>query len=344
MNRDGQVFILFNSVEKIYTYAERVRRLVPDAKILVAHGQMPARELENIIYDFYHRKADILICTTIIENGIDIENANTLIVYDADKLGLSQLYQIRGRVGRGSRMAYAYFTYEYSKVLSEEAYKRLDAMSEFCEFGSGFKLAMRDLEIRGGGNILGAEQSGHLQKIGYDMYAKMLADAVKEARGEEIQEKKDVLVKVALDAYVPDTYVSTSEERMVVYKRISAVDSIEEVEKLKNELNQTYGKVPNEVLSLISISLVRQLASNIGAIEVVSSGAEVAIVFEKADDITSNSIIGEAVYKFRMNCAIDFSERPNIKFNKERLCRDNFEIMKKFLLVSSEIIKENNKN
>ncbi len=344
MNRDGQVFILFNSVEKIYTFAERVRRIVPDAKILVAHGQMPARELENIIYDFYHRKADILICTTIIENGIDIENANTLIVYDADKLGLSQLYQIRGRVGRGSRMAYAYFTYEYSKVLSEEAYKRLDAMSEFCEFGSGFKLAMRDLEIRGGGNILGAEQSGHLQKIGYDMYAKMLADAVKEARGEEVHERRDVLVKVALDAYVPDTYVSTSEERMIVYKRISTVDSVEAREKLKNELTQSYGKIPSEVLSLISISLVRQLASKLGAIEVVSNGAEVQIVFEKPEDITSNNIIGEAVYKFRMNCAIDFSERPNIKFNKERLCRDNFEIMQKFLLVSSEIIKENNEN
>ena len=340
MNRDGQVFILFNSVEKIYTYAERVRRLVPDAKIAVAHGQMPARELENIIYDFYHRKADVLICTTIIENGIDIENANTLIVYDADKLGLSQLYQIRGRVGRGSRMAYAYFTYEYSKVLSEEAYKRLDAMSEFCEFGSGFKLAMRDLEIRGGGNILGAEQSGHLQKIGYDMYARMLADAVKEAKGEEVQEKKDVLVKVALDAYVPDTYVSTSEERMIVYKRISTVDSVESVEKLKIELNQTYGKIPNEVLSLISISLVRQLASKIGAIEVVSSGAEVDIVFEKPEDITSNNVIGETIYKFRMNCAIDLSQKPMIKFNKERLCRDNFDVLQKFLLTSSDIIKK----
>lgn len=341
MNRDGQVFILFNSVEKIYTYAERVRRLVPDAKILVAHGQMPARELEKIIYDFYHRKADILICTTIIENGIDIENANTLIVYDADKLGLSQLYQIRGRVGRGSRMAYAYFTYEYSKVLSEEAYKRLDAMSEFCEFGSGFKLAMRDLEIRGGGNILGAEQSGHLQKIGYDMYAKMLADAVKEAKGEEVQERKDVLIKIALDAYVPDTYVSTSEERMIVYKRISSVDSVESVEKLKNELSQTYGKIPNEVLSLIQISLVRQLASKLGAIEVVSFGAEVQLVFEKPEDITANNVIGEAIYKFRMNCAIDLSEKPMIKFNKERLCRENFEVLQKFLLVSAELIKEN---
>ncbi len=341
LNRDGQVFILFNSVEKIYTYAERVRRLVPDAKILVAHGQMPARELENIIYDFYHKKADILICTTIIENGIDIENANTLIVYDSDKLGLSQLYQIRGRVGRGSRMAYAYFTYEYSKVLSEEAYKRLDAMSEFCEFGSGFKLAMRDLEIRGGGNILGAEQSGHLQKIGYDMYARMLADAVKEARGEEVKEKKDVLVKVALDAYVPDTYVSTSEERMIVYKRISTVDSVEAVEKLKNELVSNYGKIPNEVLSLISISLVRQLASNLGAVEVVSSGAEVDLIFEKPEDITSNNILGEAIYKFRMNCSIDLSDKPLVKFVKERLCRDNFEVLQKFLLVSNDIMKEN---
>ena len=341
LNRDGQVFILFNSVEKIYTFAERIRRLVPEAKILVAHGQMPPRELENIIYDFYHRKADILICTTIIENGIDIENANTLIVYDADKLGLSQLYQIRGRVGRGSRMAYAYFTYEYSKVLTEEAYKRLDAMSEFCEFGSGFKLAMRDLEIRGGGNILGAEQSGHLQKIGYDMYAKMLSDAVKEARGEEVQETKDVLVKVAIDAYVPDEYVSTSEERMIVYKRISTVDSVEAVEKLKNELNSAYGKIPNEVLSLISIALIRQLSSKLSAIEVVSSGAEVDLVFEKPEDITSNNVLGEAIYKFRMNCAIDLSEKPMIKFNKERLCRDNFEILKSFLLVCSDIMKDN---
>lgn len=341
LNRDGQVFILFNSVEKIYTFSERIRRLVPDAKIAVAHGQMPPRELENIIYDFYHRKADILICTTIIENGIDIENANTLIVYDADKLGLSQLYQIRGRVGRGSRMAYAYFTYEYSKVLTEEAYKRLDAMSEFCEFGSGFKLAMRDLEIRGGGNILGAEQSGHLQKIGYDMYAKMLADAVKEARGEEVKEKRDVLVKVALDAYVPDTYVSTSEERMVAYKRISTVDSVESVEKLKSELLQNYGKIPNEVLSLISISLVRQLASKIGAIEVVSYGAEVDLIFEKPEDITSNNILGETIYKFRVNCAIDLSDKPLVRFAKERLCRDNFEVLQKFLLTSNDILKEN---
>lgn len=335
--RDGQVFILFNSVEKIYTFAERIRRLVPDTNILVAHGQMGAKEMEQVIYDFYHKKGDILICTTIVENGIDIENANTLIVYDADKLGLSQLYQIRGRVGRGSKLAYAYFTYEANKVLSNEAYKRLDAMSEFCEFGSGFKLAMRDLEIRGGGNILGAEQSGHLQKVGYDMYAKLLSDAIKELKGEKVEEIKDVLVKIAVDAFVPDTYVATSEERMVVYKRVSAVDSVEAVERLKLELTSSYGKPPREVLNLIKVALVRQLAKKLGAVEVSSFGAEVYLVFDDKAKIIEDSVLGEAIYKFRMKCAIDLMNRPMIKFKSERLCSENFEELLKFLLVAVDL-------
>ncbi len=335
--RDGQVFILFNSVEKIYTYAERIRRLMPDRNILVAHGQMGAREMEQVIYDFYHKKGDILICTTIVENGIDIENANTLIVYDADKLGLSQLYQIRGRVGRGSKLAYAYFTYEANKVLSTEAYKRLDAMSEFCEFGSGFKLAMRDLEIRGGGNILGAEQSGHLQKVGYDMYAKLLSDAIKELKGEKIEEIKDVLVKIAIDAFVPDTYVSTSEERMVVYKRVSAVDSVEAVEKLKLELSNSYGKPPREVLNLIKVALVRQLAKKLGAVEVSSLGAEVYLIFDDKSKIVDSNILSEAIYKFRMKCSIDLSNRPMVKFKGEKLCSENFEELLKFLLLATNL-------
>ena len=339
--RDGQVFILFNSVEKIYGFAEQVRRIVPDVKILVGHGQMPAKQLEQIIYDFYHKKADVLICTTIIENGIDIENANTLIVYDSDKLGLSQLYQIRGRVGRGSRLAYAYFTYEYNKLLTEEAMKRLDAMSEFSEFGSGFKLAMRDLEIRGGGNILGAEQSGHLQKIGYDMYTRMLADAIKEIKGEKVEEQKDVLVKVALDAYVPDTYISTSEERMIAYKRISVLDSVEAVEKLKVEMNSTYGAVPKEVLSLMKISLARQLAKKLYASEIVSFGAEVDIVFDDSSKITSSAAIGEAIFKSRANCSVDLSAKPMIKFYKNRLCSENFEQVIQFLLFAVNYLAEN---
>ncbi|MBE5755277.1 MAG: transcription-repair coupling factor [Clostridiales bacterium] len=342
--RDGQVFILFNSVEKIYTYAEKVRRLVPDARILVAHGQMGAKEMERVIYDFYHRQGDILICTTIIENGVDIENANTLIVCDADKLGLSQLYQIRGRVGRGSRLAYAYFTYEGGKVLGDEAYKRLDAMSEFCEFGSGFKLAMRDLEIRGGGNVLGAEQSGHLQKVGFDMYSKLLSEAVKELRGEKVEKLNDVLVKIAIDAYIPEEYIATSEERMIAYKRISSLMGLEECEKLKVELVSNYGPIPNAVLSLMEIALVRKMAQAFGAVEISSIGAEVSIIFDDKEKITESEILGEAIYKFRMNCKLDMSSRPMITFSGARLCRENFEEMKKFLLIAMKIKAKNEEN
>ncbi len=337
MSRDGQVFILFNSVEKIYSFAEKVRRLVPDAKILVAHGQMGAKEMERVIYDFYHRQGDILICTTIIENGIDIENANTLIVYDADKLGLSQLYQIRGRVGRGSRLAYAYFTYEKNKVLTEEAYKRLDAMSEFCDFGSGFKLAMRDLEIRGGGNIFGAEQSGHLQKVGYDMFTKLLAEAVKELKGEKIENTNDVLVKIAIDAFIPEEYIATSEERMVAYKRISALDDEASVEKLKLDFVNSFGNIPKEVLSLIDVALVRKLAQKLSAVEIISFGSEIDIIFDKKESITTSEVILDAVYKFRLDCSIEITDRPMIKFYKEKTCRENFEQMKKFLLETRKI-------
>lgn len=341
LSRDGQVFILYNSVEKIYTFAESIKRIVPNATISVAHGQMPSKTLENVIFDFYNRKSDVLICTTIIENGVDIENANTLIVVDSDKLGLSQLYQIRGRVGRGSRMAYAYFTYAYSKVLSTDAYKRLDAMSEFCEFGSGFKLAMRDLEIRGGGNILGAEQSGHLQKIGYDMYSKLLSETIRELKGEKIEEKKEVLIKVAIDAYVPDFYVATSEDRMIVYKRISEVSTIEDVEKLKSELFSVYGEIPKQVLNLIDIALIRHLSSLANAIEVSSFGAEVDLVFENNEDIMSSSLLADTIFKFKLECSIDMSKRPLIKFVKNRLCSENFAVLKKFLLTFQDLKLKN---
>ncbi len=340
LSRDGQVFILFNSVEKIYNFAEHVKKVVPEAEILVAHGQMPPRQLEEVIYDFYSKKANVLICTTIIENGIDIENANTLIVIESDKLGLSQLYQIRGRVGRGSKMAFAYFTYDYHKSLTEEAYKRLDAMSEFCEFGSGFKLAMRDLEIRGGGNIFGAEQSGHMQKVGYDLYAKMLSEAVKELRGEKLETTKDVLIKVALDAYVPDTYIAVSEERMTCYKRISLLASLEELEKLKGELTESYGKIPEVVLNLMDISLVRQLSGKLNAIEVNSFGAEIRLVFEKKEDILSSEILGEMLFKFRLNCSASLTEKPLIRFNKFKTCSENFTELKKFLLTSKELLNK----
>jgi transcription-repair coupling factor (superfamily II helicase) len=305
---------------------------------------MGAKEMEKVIYDFYHRQGDILICTTIIENGIDIENANTLIVYDADKLGLSQLYQIRGRVGRGSRLGYAYFTYEKDKALSEEAYKRLDAMSEFCDFGSGFKLAMRDLEIRGGGNIFGAEQSGHLQKVGFDMFSKLLNEAVKELRGEKVENTNDVMVKIAIDAYIPDEYIATSEDRMIAYKRISALESTESVEKLKKELSELYGEPPKEVLSLIDVALVRKLAQKLCATEILSFGNEVYIIFEKKENITESELLADMIFKFRMNCSIDVSGKPMVKFTKEKTCRENFEIMKEFLLTANKYKEKQEKS
>ena len=241
-------------------------------------------------------------------------------------------------------MAYAYFTYEQNKILTPEAFKRLDAMSEFCEFGSGFKLAMRDLEIRGGGNILGAEQSGHLQKVGYDMYAKLLSDAVKELRGEKVEEIKDVLVKVAVDAYVPDTYVATSEDRMVVYKRISEINSTEALEKLKLELKDTYGTIPAPVSNLMEVALVRQLAKKISASEILSFGAEVDLIFDEKEKITESNILGETIYKFRMQCSLDLSGKPTIRFKNEKLCRENFEELKKFLLTANKIMQNQCKN
>lgn len=335
--RGGQVFVLYNRVEKIYAFAEKLKAIVPDVKISVAHGQMNPKELERVIYEFYHKMSDVLVSTTIIENGIDIENANTLIIIDSDKFGLSGLYQLRGRVGRGSRAAYAYFTYEGGKVLTEEAYKRLDAMSEFCEFGSGFKLAMRDLEIRGGGNILGAEQSGHLQKIGFDMYSKLLADAVRELKGEKVEEKIDVVIKVKLDAFIPEEYIASSENRMLAYRRISELSGVEEARNLMSELKSSYGAVPEATQNLLFISLIRQLAGRARAIEVDSADDCVRLIFADKSKIMDDPSIAEAVFKFRQGCCIDLSTRPSIKFFGGSGVKDRLALLTKFLLFFNEI-------
>jgi len=331
VSRGGQVYILFNSVSKIYMFAEEVRKLVPDARIIVGHGQMSGKELEDIIYKFYHHEADVLICTTIIENGIDIENANTLIVCESDKFGLSQLYQLRGRVGRGNRMAYAYLTYDADKVLTEEAYKRLDAISEFTEFGSGFKLAMRDLEIRGSGTILGAEQHGHMEKVGYELYSKLLSEAVNELKGSKVEEESEVLMKIAIDAFIPDTYMTKSEDRMVAYKTISSIKTKEERQKIKQEFEQTFGKVPVATENLMDIALLKARAKELKANSVISSVTNLEIVFDNKEQIIGNERIGDLIYKFRAKCTLDFSKEPKICFRKELSQEKNFELLKEFL-------------
>ena len=336
-NRGGQTFILFNRVEKIYDFAAKVRSLVPDCKILVGHGQLPANLLEQVVYDFYSGKADVLICTTIMENGIDIENANTLIVCDADRFGLSQLYQIRGRVGRGNKMAYAYFTYEYNKVLTEEAYKRLDAISEFTEFGSGFKLAMRDLEIRGSGNVLGAEQHGFLQKVGYDMYSKLLSQAVAEARGEKIVEKVETQMKINIDAFVPDSYITESEQRMIAYKTISAIASLQDAQDVASQFASKLGKLPKEVENLIDIAYVKNLASNLRITEILCTANQAYLQFESRDDLMQSNKLSSAIYKFNSNCSLDLSDQPKIKFISTGNSYQNYLILKQFIEYANTI-------
>jgi len=331
IKRSGQVYILFNNVEKIYAFAQKIREISPEAKVVVAHGQMSGNELENVIYSFYRGEADVLVCTTIIENGIDIENANTLIIVDSDRFGLSQLYQIRGRVGRGSRLAYAYFTYNRDKVLTEDAYKRLDAISEFTEFGSGFKLAMKDLEIRGGGNIFGAEQHGHMQKVGYDMYSKLLSEAVHELKGQAIKPVSQTAVRIAIDAFIPESYILKSEDRMTAYKNIGAITGYDSSLEVKNSLESAFGEIPTTTENLLKISYLRYLGSVSRVKEIVSEDQNVKIIFEDEEQIIGNPKIGEAIYLNRARCVLDLSHGNVIKFTKMLNIQDNIEEIIKFL-------------
>lgn len=262
--RGGQVFFVYNRVERIDEMASMIQKLVPDAKIAVAHGRMTGKELENIILGFLNKDYNVLVCTTIIETGMDISNANTMIVYDADKMGLAQLYQLRGRVGRSNRQGYAYFMYEKDKVLSEIAEKRLKAIREFTEFGSGFKIAMRDLEIRGAGNILGPQQHGHMAVIGYDLYVKMLNDAIRKVKGEIVQEEIDVEVDLPVNAYIPDTYIDDEIIKIEMYKKIASIENEEDMKDIKEELEDRFSDIPKSVTALISIAYVKTLCKKIG--------------------------------------------------------------------------------
>ena len=257
--RGGQVFFVYNRVEHIEEMASRIKRLVPDARVGVAHGRMTSKVLEDIILNFLNKEYDVLVCTTIIETGMDISNANTMIVYDADKMGLAQLYQLRGRVGRSSRQGYAYLMYEKDKVLSEIAEKRLKAIREFTEFGSGFKIAMRDLEIRGAGNILGSQQHGHMAVIGYDLYVKMLNEAIRKVKGEPVVEEIDVEIDLTVNAYIPDTYIQDELTKIEMYKKISSIENKEDMMEVEEELEDRFSDLPKSVQTLLKISYIKSL-------------------------------------------------------------------------------------
>lgn len=277
LNRGGQVYFLFNQVSGIRSMADRVQRLVPNARIAVAHGQMAENELERVMLDFLDREIDILVTTTIIETGLDISNVNTLVVHDADRLGLSQLYQLRGRVGRSNRIAYAYFTYQRDKVLTEVAEKRLQAIKEFTELGSGFKIAMRDLSIRGAGNLLGAEQHGFINSVGFDMYNDMLAQAVKEIRGDQVKEAPEPSIDLSIEAYLPDSFISDAAQKISMYKKFKYVRSQGAANDLEEELEDRYGDLPDAVRNLLDITRMKSYAMDYGIESLSGQGAETII-------------------------------------------------------------------
>ena len=302
LNRGGQCYYLHNRVETIDLCVQRVQKMAPEARIGVAHGKMDEASLSAVWQQLMNGEIDILVCTTIIETGIDVSNANTLVIEDADYMGLAQLYQIRGRVGRSTRKAYAYFTFRKDKVLNEIAVKRLNAIKEFTSFGSGFKIAMRDLQIRGAGSILGKTQSGFMMSIGYDLYIKLLNQAIAVERGEKIKtEKSDCVIDISVDAFIPDSFISSTVNRIEAYKRIASLETADDVDDLIDELVDRYGDVPDSVMGLIDISLLRVLAASLGITEIVQRKENIIFYGDKFGEIDIMKFLKECPYKIGIN-------------------------------------------
>lgn len=324
LSRSGQVYYLHNRVSNISETAFKLQSLVPEANVAYAHGQMTERELETIMKDFIEGEIDVLVCTTIIETGLDIPNVNTIIIQDADHMGLSQLYQLRGRVGRSNKIAYAYLMYRRNKVLQEVAEKRLQTIKEFTEFGSGFKIAMRDLEIRGAGNLLGAEQHGHMETVGYDMYCKLLDEAVKLIKGEAKEESFETSVDVNVNAYIPPFYIKNEEQKLEIYKKIALIANENDYFDVQEEIEDRYGNIPKAVQMLLEIVLIKADAHKLDIISIAQKQNNIIITFKsdariKAEAI-ANVIMGN---KYRYL----FTAAPNpyitIKMNE----KDNIDIL-----------------
>ena len=324
LRRGGQVFYLHNKIEDIERTAERVSKMAPEARVVVGHGQMNEDALSEVWRKLLDHEADILVCTTIIETGVDIPNCNTLIIENACNFGLAQLHQIRGRVGRSSRRAYAYLTVPPFKSLTETASKRLQAIREFTEFGSGIKIAMRDLQIRGAGNLLGSDQSGQVESVGYDMYMKMLSAAVRSAKGEApTAQDVECLVDIRIEAHIPESYIESSQLRLEVYRMIASVRNDEDAMDVIDELIDRFGEPPKAVLGLITVSKLRSAAANAGIHEIRQSD-ERYLLYSKKIDIEVFAKLSE---KLPRRVTIVDKEPPyiSVKVNPEKSAAENME-------------------
>lgn len=324
LSRGGQVFILYNKVESIFTFAANVRRILPEATVSVVHGRMDKATLENAVLDFYGGKSDILVTTTIIENGVDLPNANTIIVIDSDRLGISQLYQLKGRVGRSSRLAHAYFTYKAERVMTDNAAARLKAIMEFTELGSGYKLAMRDLEIRGAGNVLGAEQHGHMDKVGYELYAKLLKE---ELTGESHVSAE---LDIRTTAYISEKYIESSAGRLDTYKQIAEISSISDYKRVYASLEDTYGALPRSVENLMVIAVLKSYAAKFNVKKITVANGVGALEFPTLDSL-GDERVQAALEKFASSTRLNMTEAPVVEFFKGRDAAELMAQMTKFL-------------
>lgn len=313
IERNGQVFYLYNKVEGIEKKANEVSKLVPEAKVGFAHGKMTGKELEQIMMDFIQKKIDVLVCTTILESGIDIPNANTIIVENADRLGLAQLYQIRGRVGRSDRQAYAYITYKREKLLSEVADKRLKAIKEFTEFGSGFKIAMRDLEIRGAGSLLGEIQHGHMEQVGYDTYCRLLNEVVKEMKGIEVKEEQDIQLDIDVSSYIPDNFIESNSQKIEIYQNIALCRTEEDIQNVIDEIIDRYGHMPEELENLIEIARIKNLCKEANVLKISQRKDKAVFYFDKSK--FNPEIVDKLIKKYSSNIRFSTGVEPYITLN-----------------------------
>lgn len=340
--RGGQVYFLYNKVKTIQKMAEQINALVPDAKVAIAHGQMLESELEHVMLDFLEGEYDVLVSTTIIETGVDIPNVNTLIIYDADKMGLSQLYQLRGRVGRSNRIAYAYFTYQRDKVLSEIAEKRLHSIKEFTELGSGFKIAMRDLAIRGAGNLLGAEQHGFIASVGFDLYSQMLKEAIDELKG-EVQEQVTLApqIELVVDAYLPADYITDSMLKIEMYKKFANIKTIEEASDIEDELYDRFGDIPKPVLNLLAISRIKAYAYKYQIESIIQKEKEVTLkISPEQNQVVDGYKLFKVASEFEHRVKLASGFQISVKINVKNLATEEMlNLIEKFMVRYKDSLK-----